>query len=274
MNILKRVVRKVKRVVISIAIKIVPLEPALQKFNKEIKDILEATPSRIMGNYYHIEKVINIYNRSFDTSNKGIIVDIGAASGATLKIFATQFPDKEIYGFEPIKSNFKILEKLKDTYPNMHLVNKAVGDTCGELDIHKSKLLDSSSLLPINPSINNAYFKENIKHVDSEQVKLTTLDHEFEPIKNISILKIDVQGYELKVLKGGENLLQKVELIILEAQNHGLYENAPMYFDLDIYLREHGFTLHDIIPSIHQEGKLYEWDAIYINRNLQTGIDD
>ena len=54
--------------------------------------------------------------------------------------------------------------------------------------------------------------------------------------------------------------------MLLEAGNHNVYVGSPGYYEIDDYLREHDFTLYDIIPSPLDNGQLKEWDVIYINK--------
>ncbi len=88
----------------------------------------------------------------------------------------------------------------------------------------------------------------------------------------IGIMKIDVQGYEMDVLKGAETTLKRTDIIVLEANNHEGYTGSAKYYDIDKYLRERNYTLYDILPSIVDNGKLKEWDMIYMNNSARCRL--
>jgi hypothetical protein len=99
-----------------------------------------------------------------------------------------------------------------------------------------------------------------------ENIKMVRLDDFLEGRKvRIGIMKIDVQGYELNVLRGARTTLSRTDIVVLEANNHEGYRGSAKYWEVDLFLREKGFTLYDIIPSIVDGGRLKEWDMIYMN---------
>ena len=71
------------------------------------------------------------------------------------------------------------------------------------------------------------------------------------------------------MLKGAETTLKRTDIVVLEANNHGGYAGSAKYFDIDNYMRGHNFTLYDILPSIVDNGKLKEWDMIYMNNSAK-----
>jgi len=243
------------------------LDFVLNRLSKELAVEIDKYPSAFNDGYLHIHKAIE-YAMHYNLHEKQIIIDVGAALGVTAQKFSKAFPTSDVYAFEPMPSTFQSLDKNVSANKKIIPVNKGLGKEEGEFTIHLSKRITSSSFLEMKKNISNEFFSDNIKEVGAETVKVSTLDKEIPADKSISILKMDVQGYELEVLKGGTETLKRTALILVEMQNHDLYSNAPMYYDIDLFLREHGFELQDIIPSIRQDKKLYEWDGIYINKNI------
>lgn len=103
--------------------------------------------------------------------------------------------------------------------------------------------------------------------VSTETIKsanVSTLDEEMASVEKVLCLKLDVQGYELNVLQGGEITLQKTIFVLLEMNNHPYYAGGCQYFELDYFLRKRGFKLADIIVSYRSpERRIEEYDAIY-----------
>jgi FkbM family methyltransferase len=198
-----------------------------------------------------------------------MIIDVGGFNGEVSVKFATAFPDSQIYTFEPIKNHFEQLQNVILPYTNIKAFNIALGSTTEEKQINKLFNSSSSSILEASNAISNDFFATHLAPKETESIVVKRLDDVLPiSIAHISILKMDVQGFELQVLKGSEETLKKVYIVVLEMQNHDFYKGAPMYFELDEYLRKQGFKLFDLLPAIRNEMKLYEWDAIYVNEVL------
>src|SRR5258706_5546752 len=87
--------------------------------------------------------------------------------------------------------------------------------------------------------------------VEKERIEIDLLDNTIME-GSVSLIKMDVQGYELEVLKGGVKTLRNTYFVLLEMQNHGIYNGAPKYYELDGFLRNAGFELFEISPSIRE----------------------
>jgi FkbM family methyltransferase len=231
---------------------------------KEVKEYYEK--DYFIG-YRHIEKVIDFAKRyHLDTGYS--IVDVGGSEGLTATMFAGNLKNNKVYVFEPIKQNYlKILEKSK-RFSNIVPVNKALGNESGKTTINIASRVSSSSIFSLNSNPESEIFSEILKKVSAEEIIISRLESEIPSDEKISILKIDVQGYELEVLKGAGNRISETAFVILEMNNHEGYKGSPKYFELDAYLRNAGLILIDIFPSTHDNSKLVEWDAIYGNSKL------
>jgi hypothetical protein len=73
-----------------------------------------------------------------------------------------------------------------------------------------------------------------------------------------NFLSIDVQGYELEVMKGFDDLIKNFDFIYTEVNEKHLYKNCPLIFDLDNYLLKFGFERINTYMTHHGWG-----DAIY-----------
>jgi FkbM family methyltransferase len=212
--------------------------------------------------YAHINKAISIARKYCSTDD--IIIDVGGADGTTPKIFSKAFPDKMIYVFEPINENCIAIEKLIREYPNIRLISKAAGSSEGKITINKARSITSSSIFELNADKGSAVFADSLKNEGKENIELTTIDNAV-PLRNTAIMKIDVQGFELEVLKGAVRILRNTKVIVLEMNNHDYYKGAPKYYEIDEYLRKNNFSIYDIFPSLKDGDRLKEWDTIYLN---------
>lgn len=236
--------------------------------NKNNKNIENNGITAIVNQgYLHIERAIE-YFEFFKLDEKGFILDIGGGLGSPALMFAKNFPDSKIFVFEPILSTYDyLLDKLKE-YKNVTVINEAVGNEEKEISINITANITSSSLLEIESEIDCDLFEKTLVKQSSQNVRLTKLSKVLGSEDKVNILKIDAQGYELEVLKGLEQKITNVSIIIVELANHNFYKDSPQYFEIDEFLRNNSFVLYDILPAIIRNYKLYEWDSLYINKNI------
>lgn len=102
----------------------------------------------------------------------------------------------------------------------------------------------ASSLLKITQHTSEGWPQVDFSEVGQEVVPVLTLDDYMaeRSISRVKLLKIDVQGFELKVLKGCGNRIHDIEYIIAEVQFKPLYEGSPAWHELVAYVKPFGFT--------------------------------
>jgi hypothetical protein len=234
-----------------------------------IKELEERSEKGELFPLHHIHRSIKLAKKF--PNQKFIILDIGGGIGATAKIFNQFFPENRIMVFEPINDNFNAIKLRFSPNTNIEIIKYAVGNENSVKKINIANRITSSSILPLAVDINSEVFNENnLGQTRIESVEIVRLDDFMLNDHNeIGIMKIDVQGFELDVLKGAEVTLKRTDIVVLEANNHNGYVGSPKYYDIDKFLREHNFTLCDILPSIVDNGKLKEWDVIYLNNLVQ-----
>lgn len=136
------------------------------------------------------------------------IFDVGGNFGQTALHLAAAFPKAHVYSFEPVPSSFQRLQKSAAHYPAISPFNLAIGDQAGVLPIH------------VTPNAETNTFLAHAGSTDSLDVPMETLDDftAAHHIETIDLLKIDVEGYELMVLKGAETLLSRQAVRYLYAE--------------------------------------------------------
>ena len=200
--------------------------------------------------------------------NTDLVLDIGANIGQFARDIRKTGYDRKIISFEPLSEVYDELIKnsLNDkkwkVYPKC-----AVGNSNSAVTINVSKNLFSSSVLNIlDAHVNSA---SDSKYIDSylvDQIKLDdiALDENFNSI----FLKIDVQGYELDVLKGAIKLLDKISLIKVEISYTQLYENSTNWKSLVDFLNNKGFEIWDVENGFRnpKNYRLLQSDLILVNK--------
>jgi len=189
------------------------------------------------------------------------IFDVGANIGQYASLTRKLGYGGQIFSFEPIAAAYTELKTVSEADGQWETANFALGDFDGETKINIAKNNTQSSLLPFRSD----FAEKTFSHIESINIK--RLDSIFEtyykPDDNI-FLKIDAQGFEGRILHGGEKFLDLVTGIQLELSLLPSYDGVEPYEDLVNYLKGFGFSIFSIEPGHTDEnGRLMEFDAIF-----------
>lgn len=179
-----------------------------------------------------------------------VILDCGAFTGTTARQLRAAFPRAEIYSFEPVAANFAELEKAAGEL-RVHAVRAAVSDFDGMTTINLTVGGQSASLLGYQAEQNPLERYHRV--IGGEQVPAVTLDNwcadnRVDP-RQVDILKMDIQGAELKALAGARRLLPHVTAVFLEVGFRRFYKDMPLFEDVDRFMRGAGFERRAVYPS-------------------------
>jgi FkbM family methyltransferase len=176
------------------------------------------------------------------------VFDVGAHVGQSAALFSDRFPAACIHSFEPDPVSFQALSELAADYPRVTPVHAAAGDRAGHLPFFVNVFSQTNSLLAPRPDAGR--FLADAAGLDVRQrisVPVLTLDRycEQQRIDRIDLLKLDTQGFELRVLDGAAGLLARegVPLIYLEVGFVPLYEQQPLFPEVFQYLYARDYRL-------------------------------
>ena len=194
--------------------------------------------------------------KSFGFEPKNIL-DIGANKGKwTLEIKKKVFSKAEFTLIEAI--DYEELEKLSLKHDNIN---------------YKNILLDEIEHLVTwyeKRNTGDSLFRENTGYFDDcKEIKrtTTTLDSVFQKNEVFELIKIDCQGAEIPILKGGNILVQKSSVIILEVPFMGEYNiGAPNFYEHINYMENIGYRVFDIVELHRVDNILIQIDIIFIKK--------
>jgi FkbM family methyltransferase len=172
----------------------------------------------------------------------GTVLDIGANTGEFSKEVFAHLPAARVYAFEPLPDCFETLRRALADTKNFEAFNVALGDVAGETQMRRSSFHPSSSLLPMAKLHKELYPKT--AQETAQKITVARLD-DFLPTLTIEgnlMIKIDVQGFEDKVVLGGEETFKKATLVLIETSFKELYEGQPLFGDIHDRLRALGFS--------------------------------
>ncbi|MGK7894091.1 MAG: FkbM family methyltransferase [Xenococcus sp. (in: cyanobacteria)] len=202
-------------------------------------------------------------------------------------------PNLTIYGFDADrdacqKMNAKLQEQ-QITHQEKH-IPLALWDSVETATLYITKFPACSSLYPPSQSYIDRFTGNSplIELVSTEEIQTTTLDDfcDSEGISEIDFIQIDTQGAELKILEGAKEISKSFLSLKVEVEFTSIYENQPLFGDVDLYLRKKGFTLFDLgtlnrdfrrrgsIISQQHPGQLIWTDAFYFQDLIQKSSDE
>ena len=169
--------------------------------------------------------------RKYNMNIKGII-HVGAHYGEEISEYIDN-GIQDIILFEPLVENFDILsKKVKTLNANIEGYQVALGSKKGDATMYVSDNEKQSSSV-LKPKVHLTHHP-HVKFPSTEDVEVHLLDDYNS--KDYNFINMDVQGYELEVLKGGTKTLDHVDYVYCEVNRDEVYENNAYVEELDEFL--------------------------------------
>ncbi|MBW4496550.1 MAG: FkbM family methyltransferase [Oscillatoria princeps RMCB-10] len=198
------------------------------------------------------------------------LLDIGAHSGRWAYSLHQLNPElKHVVFFEPQTCLQKKLQSLSLPGVSKAIYKCGLGEREEVLTLKGGS--PSASFLDAS-EIQNQCFPNSILD-ESEQVKIKILDkiYERDKLPYPDLIKLDVQGFELNVLKGGINILSKSKYLVIELSYRQFYKEQPALWEVLKFLQDNNYTLvargHEF-RSGQNYVELLQMDGIFINTAL------
>ncbi len=202
------------------------------------------------------------------------MLDAGASDGRISRRLLRRFPQAQVFAFEPNPCYAEPLRQYAKAEPRFHPDPVALSDERGRAVLKVTSSVGSTSLLTLGPRMQEL-LAEGGAVTRHEQVEVTTIDDWVQSHGSpaIHLMKFDIQGAELKALKGAIRTLQdSVLLVYAEVWFNAGYEGGALYGEIDTFLRQYGFVLHDFYkPKYDAQGLLTWANAIFLHAERVLG---
>ena len=203
----------------------------------------------------HHEKRFNHY-KNLNVKFKNVL-DIGAYEGHWAKLFTSIYPDANVLMIEANKEKEKTLKEIG----NYRIA------LLGEKD---NETVDYYKCLDGVPTGNGIYQENTEFKFTPEKRRTITLPTLLGSEKGFDLIKMDVQGSELNIIKGALPIIKKTKYLLLELQTFQYNKGAPQIEEVVSYLHGLNFGFVDLFDLMYSNNHLIQVDGLFINK----GIDE
>ena len=192
------------------------------------------------------------------------VLDIGANDGDFAAEIRDLLPESHIYSFEPLRDAHAALVTRMRGDARFRAFNFALGAEDSRARIHRSSFSPSSSLLPMLDLHTEAW--PHTAGGAAEEIEVRRLDSlQFDAEPEL-LVKIDVQGFEDKVIEGGRETLARAAYVVTEVSFARLYEGQPLFEDIYRLLSGMGFAYRGSLWQLAdpRDGRPLQADAVFV----------
>ena len=210
--------------------------------------------------FHHKRIFMHLRNLNIDK-----IIDIGAHKGEFLEKMLKIEKVNLFYAFEPQKDIFDILNKKFSNNDKITLLNYALDKEITNKKLQINKFSMTSSLAEVNEKslyfkLKNFLTRSKSNFVDEYEVQTNTVDNVFKDVNlEKTLLKIDVEGFEMNVIKGSKIKLKEIPYILIENQFGNHYKNSN-FNDIKDVLLKYNFVESKkfVFPTMHYQDVLFK----------------
>jgi FkbM family methyltransferase len=199
----------------------------------------------------------------------GTVIDVGANKGQFAREISRTFPRARLFCFEPLAEPFAALSAWAATQDGrVRCFNVALGDAAGDVHMHQhDEHSASSSLLETTDTCHAIYPQTRAEHLT--MIRVETLDEVLnrviDEVPRDILLKLDVQGFEDRVLRGGPKVLACCRAVVLEVAVAPLYAAQADFPTLVAILRSAGLSYAGNLEQTYgDDGRVVFLDAVFL----------
>jgi FkbM family methyltransferase len=203
----------------------------------------------------------------------GIIFDIGAHKGDWTFVLARLCSGlARSVMFEPHPLFLPFLDRLAIPGVTKSIMPFGLGSSDQEIDIHS----DTASASFLNAlGAQNAFFPDSFHAAKIERSSVKVLDEVVvsHHLPFPDVVKIDVQGFELEVLKGARTVLAETDILVIELSYTQFYKGQPALWEIEQFLNDHHFFMVDHGFELRSSsGQLLQTDGIFANQKKRPTL--
>lgn len=189
----------------------------------------------------------------------GFVIDAGAYDGEWTKMFKRIFPSARVLMIEAQSNKETILKAVTEALPDTYFHIDLLGAESGQ-----------AVTFNVNETVSSVWEEYKPNNFEKAERQLETLDNIINKHKLglPNFIKLDVQGYELEILKGANKSLADVQFILCEVSLLEINKGAPLIADVINFMNNIGFVAYDICSFIRRtlDRALWQTDVLFIKK--------
>jgi FkbM family methyltransferase len=201
-------------------------------------------------------------------SNLATCVDAGANLGTWTQALIDCFSPKRVIAVECEPRMVDPLRKKFTAFPFVTVVDAALAEAEGVASFHQLRHPAGSSLLKPRSDVVKEFVAHSWDVIATVEVRKIGYDQLVSGEKEISILKLDIQGAEMGMLQASRTGLKKTKCIIMEATFLPHYEGDSGFPELHQFMASAGFGLYRLSSPYHRGGRVLFADAVYVREEI------
>ncbi len=193
------------------------------------------------------------------------VLDIGANTGQFAELVRELLPQTRIISFEPLRQCYEALVQQSPSLAPHEVHPYALGESDGIAVIQRNEFSPSSSLLPME-----SLHKEELPHTAStvaEEIQLRRLDGLAESLALCDpvLIKVDVQGYTVPVLRGGESTIRRACAVVAEVSVRPLYHGEATFDEVYALMTAWGYRYRGNVDQwcSARDGRILQCDCLF-----------
>ena len=188
-------------------------------------------------------------------------IDVGGNVGAWTRMCRRIFPEARLLTIEPQANLQGQLRETARQLGNVTVAQTLLGARpAAAVPFHVYQHSGMSSV----------FLDAEASPVGTTAIDMTTLDElvAAEAFPSAQLMKLDVQGSELEVLRGGTHTLADAEVVLVEVSLLPLYEGAPILHEVVAFLADSGFAAYDFLSERRRprDQALFQTDMLFVRR--------
>jgi FkbM family methyltransferase len=207
-----------------------------------------------------------------NTESIQVVVDVGANVGEYSDFASRLLPEARVFSIEPAMTTFRDLEKRLGSRPNVRCARLAISSVRGNATLHHVRGLSGLSSLTQRDLLEHGIEQSHV-----ETVPTLTLDEfaDQQEIRDIDVLKIDVEGHEMEVLTGAQGLIGRRAVANIQFEFGGANIDSRTYLRDFVRLLTPHYDLFRVPPSGRPMPFRYnERQEIFVTTNYLARLRD
>ncbi len=198
------------------------------------------------------------------------ILDIGANNGEFAEFLSTYFDAQQTIAIEPLPKCAAEIRKRKKAIKNLTVFECALSDHQSRAVLFENAYAPASSLLSVS-KISKDEFPQTAVNQGEVEVAVCRLDDliDLDILEKKILIKIDVQGFEDKVIRGGKKIFSSANFVLIEMSFVPMYDGQPLFEEVHELFVSMGFRFAGFKNQIDspKTGRPLFAHCLYLNQN-------